>query len=252
MNNLITKALSYSDIDSLVHIGGHIGQEVDFYQTLNLKQVIFFEPVEEFAKEILDKIDGKKNFVLNKYALGSQDSEKLIYIADKGVDDDSGSTSLLQPRESKISFSNKKLIEVKKYSNFNYSNIDIAVLDTQGYELEVLRGFEEKLNSFKFIVTEFSNFEGYFDQVLYKNLNKFLNKNNFSLIFQNKKIMKVFPNKQGGSYGDALYINNLLISKKKVLQNSLRYKFLNNYIYDFLSLYLNLKFWKSKLKIILR
>ena len=252
MNNLITKALSYSDIDSIVHIGGHIGQEVDFYQTLNLKKVIFFEPVEEFAKEILYKIDGKNNFVLHKYALGSQDSEKLIYIADKGVDDDSGSTSLLQPRESRISFSNKKLIEVKKYSNFNYSNIDIAVLDTQGYELEVLRGFEEKLNSFKFIVTEFSNFEGYFDQVLYKDLNKFLNKNNFSLISQNKKIMKVFPNKQGGSYGDALYINNLLISKKKVLQNSLRYKFFNNYIYDFLSLYLNLKFWKSKLKIILR
>ena len=34
MKDLIYKALKKSNISSLIHVGGHIGQEVDFYKTL--------------------------------------------------------------------------------------------------------------------------------------------------------------------------------------------------------------------------
>ena len=105
MSELLLKALKKYTIDSLIHVGGHRGQEVDFYKSLNLDKVIYFEPVESFAVDIEKKIESLDNFELYKLALGSEDSEVDIFIADKGENDDSGSTSILQPRKSKITFS---------------------------------------------------------------------------------------------------------------------------------------------------
>ena len=142
MIDLILHAMKIQKINSLVHIGGHKGQEVDSYKSLDLDKVIIFEPINEFADEIENKIINLPNFILHRCALGNENSEKLIFIADKGKEDDSGrSTSLKEPRNSNIKFSTSRLIEVKKYSNFEYSKIDIAILDTQGYELEVLERF---------------------------------------------------------------------------------------------------------------
>ena len=235
----------------MIHVGGHIGQEVNFYNSLNLDKVIYFEPVKEFADELKLKINKFSNFHLHQCALGNENSNKVIYIADKGENDDSGSTSLLEPRKSDISFG-KRIIEVKKYSSFDYSNIDIAVLDTQGYELEVLKGFENKLQTFKFIIAEFSNFEGYINQTIHKDLNKFLNLNNFSLLTQNKKVLKVFKNKNTGSYGDALYVNNKLINKKSILIGKIKFIILNSIIVDFLIKYTNVPFLKTRIKKLLQ
>ena len=251
MKDLIYKAHKKSNISSLIHVGGHIGQEVNFYNSLNLDKVIYFEPVKEFADELKLKINKFSNFHLHQCALGNENSNKVIYIADKGKDDDSGSTSLLEPRKSDISFG-KRIIEVKKYSSFDYSNIDIAVLDTQGYELEVLRGFENKLQTFKFIIVEFSNFEGYINQTIYKDLNKFINLNNFSFLTQNKKVLKVFKNKNTGSYGDALYVNNILINKTSILIGRIKFIILNSIMVDFLIKYTNVTFLKTRVKKLLQ
>ena len=59
--------------------------------------------------------------------------------------------------------------------------------------MEVLEGFENLINTFKFLIVEFSNFEGYKNQTIYEDLNNFLCLNNFSFVKQNKKVMKVFP-----------------------------------------------------------
>jgi FkbM family methyltransferase len=233
MLNLLLHAIKSQKIKSLVHIGGHKGQEVNVYKSLDLDKVIIFEPINEFADEIENKIINLPNFILHRCALGNENSEKLIYIADEGKDDNSGSTSLKEPRKSNINFSTTQLIEVKKYSSFKYSNIDIAVLDTQGYELEVLEGFENLINTFKFLIVEFSNFEGYKNQTIYKDLNNFLCLNNFSFVKQNKKVLKVIPSSQSGSYGDALYINNKFINRISISKAKFKYFILNNFLIDF-------------------
>tara|TARA_X000000368_G_scaffold418885_1_gene420538 strand:+ start:334 stop:1086 length:753 start_codon:yes stop_codon:yes gene_type:complete len=249
MENLILQALKIHKINSLVHIGGHIGQEIEFYKSLDFDRVIYFEPINEFADNIENKIRYLSNFVLHRCALGNQNSNKLIYIADKGKKDDSGSTSLKEPKKSHISFSTSRIIEVKKYSSFNYSKIDIAILDTQGYELEVLEGFENKINTFKFLIVEFSNYEGYKNQTIYKDLNNFLCSNNFSFVNQNKKVLRVFPNSESGSYGDALYVNNKLINKISISKAKFKYFLLNNFLIDFLLKYTKVAYWKVKVKI---
>ncbi|GIR20648.1 hypothetical protein CM15mP35_09090 [bacterium] len=66
----------------------------------------------------------------------------------------------------------------------------MAIIDTQGYELEVLIGFEDKINNFKFLIVEFSNYEGYIGQVTYTQLNNFLNDANFSWFHKLKMLKK--------------------------------------------------------------
>ena len=98
------------------------------------------------------------------------------------------------------------------------------------------------------MIVEFSNFEGYKNQTIYKNLNKFLISNNFSFVAQNKKVMKVFPNIHSGSYGDALYINNNLINRISISKAKFKYFILNNFLIDFLIRFTKLSFWKVKVK----
>ena len=86
---------------------------------------------------------------------------------------------------------------MKKFSSLDLPKLDLAIIDTQGYELEVLKGFEEEINNFKFLIVEFSNYEGYIGQVTYNQLNKFLNSSNFYMISQIKNVKKVLKNKNG-------------------------------------------------------
>jgi len=95
--------LEKDDVNSLIHVGGHSGEEIDFYNSYNLDKVIYFEPVKSFSENISKKIESKKlkNFEIYNVGLGSENTEEEIFIADG---DSSGSTSLLEPRPSDITF----------------------------------------------------------------------------------------------------------------------------------------------------
>jgi FkbM family methyltransferase len=243
--NLFEKAKNISDIDSLIHIGGHKGEEIEWYKSLNLKNVIYVEPIKKFAKEIENKIKDLDNFSVLAIGLGSEDKEDKINIAE---DNHSGSSSIFSPRPSSIEFVNKEKIIVKKFSSLDLPVLDLAIIDTQGYELEVLKGFEEKINDFKFLIVEFSNYEGYIGQVTYNQLNKFLNSSNFFMISQIKNVKKVLKNKNGGSYGDALYVNSSYLSSTRIAVSRLHFLIVNNIISDLFVKFSKLTTYKMAFK----
>ena len=88
MNNLLLKALKKYNIDTLIHVVGHRGQEVDFYKSLNINKVIYFEPVKSFALDIEKKIESLDNFEVYTVALGSEDAELDIFVADQDEEKD--------------------------------------------------------------------------------------------------------------------------------------------------------------------
>jgi len=243
--NLFQKAKNISNIDSLIHIGGHKGEEIEEYKSLNLKNVIYVEPIKKFAKEIENKIKNLENFSVLAIGLGSEDKEGEINIAE---DNHSGSSSIFSPRPSSIEFVQKEKIIVKKFSSLDLPVLDLAIIDTQGYELEVLKGFEEKINDFKFLIVEFSNYEGYIGQVTYNQLNKFLNSTNFFMISQIKNVKKVLKNKNGGSYGDALYVNSNYLSSRRIAVSRLHFLIVNNIISDLFVKFSKLNTYKMLFK----
>ena len=243
--NLFQKAKNISDINSLIHIGGHKGEEIEEYKSLDLKNVIYVEPIKKFAKEIENKTKNLENFSVLAIGLGSEDKEGEINIAE---DNHSGSSSIFSPRPSSIEFVQKEKIIVKKFSSLDLPVLDLAIIDTQGYELEVLKGFEEKINDFKFLIVEFSNYEGYIGQVTYNRLNKFLNSSNFFMISQIKNVKKVLKNKNGGSYGDALYVNSNYLSSRRIAVSRLHFLIVNNIISDLFVKFSKLNTYKMLFK----
>tara|TARA_B100002019_G_scaffold278561_1_gene279513 strand:- start:605 stop:1354 length:750 start_codon:yes stop_codon:yes gene_type:complete len=243
--NLFQKAKNISDINSLIHIGGHKGEEIEEYKSLDLKNVIYVEPIKKFAKEIENKTKNLENFSVLAIGLGSEDKEGEINIAE---DNHSGSSSIFSPRPSSIEFVQKEKIIVKKFSSLDLPVLDLAIIDTQGYELEVLKGFEEKINDFKFLIVEFSNYEGYIGQVTYNQLNKFLNSTNFFMISQIKNVKKVLKNKNGGSYGDALYVNSNYLSSRRIAVSRLHFLIVNNIISDLFVKFSKLNTYKMLFK----
>jgi len=246
IEKLFDKAQKFDQINTVIHVGAHKGEEIPFYESLNLDKVYLIEPIQEFQSALKSRIEHLSNFVLFTFALGRKNSFHKFYQA---KNENSGSSSLLQPRDSDIDFHDSKIIEVKKFSSLNIDTIDIAVIDTQGYEVEVVEGFEEKIFDLSFLIIEFANYEGYLNQPTYKDLNKIMNKKNFYMVYQVKRINKIFPSSYGGSYGDALYVNAKYFSLLKKLFFIIKFNFLNNFIYDgVIFMYKNFK-KKIKLKI---
>ena len=208
--NLIDKAEEFIKIRDLIHIGAHEGQEMYYYDQYNFEKIYFVEPIKECADLIEDKIE-------------------KFYVAD-GYD--SGSSSLLAPRESDITFSKIIDIEVKQFTSLGLENIDTAVIDTQGYEIEVLKGFNEKIYDLNIAIVEFANYEGYINQPTYKKLNKFMKKKGFVPIDQVKRINKPIPTKKGGSFGDVLFLNSKLLNKKNIYFYRLKNYIINLIIFD--------------------
>lgn len=227
---LLNKASSFSEFSNLIHIGAHEGQELSIYNNYNLQNIYLVEPLPKCVEILKEKIFGNPKIILLDFALGSKNEFMKIFIADGN---DSSSSSLLEPRKSKISFSKTEEIEVKKFSSLGLDNIDIAVIDTQGFEIEVLKGFEEYIYKLNFAIVEFSNYEGYINQPVYKELNKFMMSKGFFVIDQIKNIIKPFPTVEGGSFGDALYVNKQLLNRKQIIYGLFKYFIRNNLIYDY-------------------
>ena len=120
--------LEKHEINSLIHVGGHQGEEIDFYNLYNLDKVIYFEPIKAFSDIISKKIKSKNlnNFEVHNIALGSKNTEKEIFVADG---DSSDSSSLLKPRPSDITFSNKETVKVKTFKSLSWAitNTDLGI-----------------------------------------------------------------------------------------------------------------------------
>jgi hypothetical protein len=74
---------------------------------------------------------------------------------------------------------------------------DLLAMDTQGYELEVLKGATETLKSVKVVYTEVSNVPLYEGSALVDDIDEFLQPYGFK---------RVRTDWVGGTWGDAVYV----------------------------------------------
>jgi len=186
-------------IKGVLHIGAHFGQEFNTYEELNIKNVMFFEPLPH-TFEVLKNNVGDKAILVNT-ALGNMIGEVKMNVefANKGQ-----SSSILEPighlkQYPHIRFEREEKVKITKLDNFieekgNYNFINI---DVQGYELEVFKGGSEYLNHIDYIMTEVNRAEVYKDCPMIGDLDTFLGNYGFQ---------RVETTWDGGTWGDAFYI----------------------------------------------
>lgn len=190
------------NVKGVIHIGAHFGQELSSYENLNIKNVMFFEPLPYTFERLKSNTQGK-NVTLVNTALGNMvgEIEMNVETVNEGQ-----SSSILEPhihlqQYPHIRFNDKIKVKITKLDTFieekekyNFINVDV-----QGYELEVFKGSSEFLNHIDYIMTEVNRDEVYKNCVRIEELDNFLSNYNF---------VRVETTWDGGTWGDAFYIKN--------------------------------------------
>jgi len=197
---------------NIIDVGAHKGETISlFYKNFTINKILAFEPNPIVFKKLENKIkktNYKNKIILFNLGLGSKEEEKDLLINN----DTSSSTynaideytEYYKRKKIFLSMFNKdilrkkiltKILPLSKVNEVNHiENIDILKIDTEGYELNILKGINENhFNKIKYIY-----FEHHYNLMIKKNykysdIKIFLNKNNFYLAFKIKmKFRKTF------------------------------------------------------------
>lgn len=187
----------------VICIGAHYGEEVEGWLSLGITDFILFEPVYKSFQR-LEKIMSSKtgNFKLINSALGNTKGHKEMFTESVHQ---GKSSSILEPhlhleQYPDIEFDSRELVRMERLDDIDYdrAKYDIMHIDTQGYELEVLKGAEKSLKHIHLITCEVYRKELYRGCPMIEEVSAWLGERGFVL-------EDVFW--KGLSWGDAKYIN---------------------------------------------
>tara|TARA_B100001250_G_scaffold390786_1_gene391056 strand:- start:1223 stop:1954 length:732 start_codon:yes stop_codon:yes gene_type:complete len=204
------------EINGIIHVGAHSGQEVKQYVQYKNK-IILFEPQKDIFNELVQNVNNYENIYCYNFGLGSKNEKKTIYRSEgnKGL-----SSSVLSPElhllvQPNISFEDTEEIKIKRFDSLNIDTLNFLTLDVQGFELEVLKGFGEELKKVEFIFTEINTKFLYKNNALVADIDKYLKNYNFIRVYTNVDCFNYF--------GDAFYVKK----NNKKYKETLFGKFIN-------------------------
>jgi FkbM family methyltransferase len=198
----ISKHIS-KPISGILQVGAHYGNEYNILKKI-CSNILMFEPQKNVFEILNKKLSFDKDVILENKALGSVSGEYIMYTEQSN---NGQSSSLLEPKLHKIQYPNIEFNSLEKVEvttlneyflnkKFNYN---LILLDVQGYELEVLKGASNILNTVDYILCEVNNVELYAACPLIDDIDNYLIKFNF-------KRFTTFWDPEAGTWGDALYI----------------------------------------------
>jgi len=227
-----------NSINGIIQVGANVGQELDILNKYS-ENIYLFEPLLSAIKILEEKIVKNKKIKLFKFALGQENEIKKINVSNQNY---SASSSFLEPSLHldyfpEIEFNEVQEVEIKRFDELKYKfNANFLILDVQGYEMKVIKGFGPKINNFDFIYTEISLKELFEENVLIDKVDAQL----YCLGFVRRKT-KIASNKP---QGDALYEKMDRLSFLSILYYKNKSKFqltkiylLFNFIIDYKKIY---------------
>ena len=112
----------------------------------------YFDPIHEFIEQLKKQKNANKISYFNNFGLGNENNQFYYYPKYESFYDRIASCHISDDN-------NKILLNVKKGKDYviskNIEKIDFLKIDTEGYELNVLQGFEECLENIKIIQFEY-------------------------------------------------------------------------------------------------
>ena len=122
-----------------IDIGGNIGfWSRDFCK--NFANVEIFEPEPSNIECLEENLKGNKNYNLYKVGLGAREEKKTFYTS-KTV---SGGHSFFRDQVFEDSVK-ESVLQIKKLDDYNFTDVDLIKIDTQGSEYDILLGGQQTL-----------------------------------------------------------------------------------------------------------
>lgn len=181
----------------VIHVGAHIGEELEHYINLGVKKLIYIEANPEVIPILTDHVNKFKDKIdvkIYNYAITDKNAEIPFYVTDNVM-----SSSLLKLKLHQKYYPtvhHQKIIKVSgitfndlmRNANINVVDYNILVMDIQGAELLALKKSVDYINRFDMIMTEISREEIYDGCCLHNEITEFLKQYNFEMIdyFENK------------------------------------------------------------------
>ena len=226
------------EIKNIAHVGAHNGKEVEVYNKLFPdSEVHLFEPNKSSFEKLESKFSNSKNIYLYNFALGNTNEEKTLNISS----DFPNTSSILEPHLHKvyypeINFDDKDIVRLKKLDSLIIGNINFMSIDTQGYELEVLKGSNEYLNSIDYLIVEINR------KYLYKNSPLV---NDIDLYLKPYGFIRAVTSYWGKEcvWGDGFYIKKNKISNKLIFRIVIK-----NFLYKNIYVYKIVRFLRYSIK----
>jgi FkbM family methyltransferase len=190
-NNVLRRSaiLKKHNVNLIIDVGantGFFGNEIR--QSGYIGQIISFEPLRDAFEKLKEASNSDANWKAYNYALGAENSTQQINISAN-----SHSSSILEildthtKAEVTASYIGKQEIQIKTLDSV-FNDISVKTneiflkVDTQGFELNVLRGAASSLSYIKTIQLEMSLLPLYEGQPLYNEVMDFLHSYNYRLI----------------------------------------------------------------------
>ena len=166
-------------IRTVFDVGANIGQSVEKFRSAFPESTIYsFEPVGHIYERLKQKYENDKRVNTFNLALGGDERTAKIYITPHET-----ACSIIEP----VSYDRFEEICVTTLDKFcaghDVSSIDLLKVDTEGFDLEVLRGGAELLSSGRvgLVLVELGFDPNDGRHVLFDDIRNFLIKRDFSL-----------------------------------------------------------------------
>lgn len=203
----------------ILQIGSHIGNTSNdpIFNNINIKQnIILVEPVPFLFKKLIENYNIKypnNNFIFINKACSNKKDELKLYVPSKDYND--FETQLISVRENHIKkcFYKKKIdFEINELivdaitlndiiNDYNITNIDYLVIDTEGHEYEILMELNLNIIKPKKIMFEHKHIDGIKKcNIKYRKLIKYFSDNGYS--FERKPADTILH------LNDMFFINN--------------------------------------------
>jgi len=142
----------FNHIKDKVNVIFDVGCRYDS-EFMNFKgEVHYFDPINNFIEQLKNKKNINKKSYFNNFGLGNENNELYYYPNYQSFYDRVNSCG-------RSDDSNKILLYIKKGKDYvinnNIETIDFLKIDTEGYELNVLTGFDDFLENIKIIQFEY-------------------------------------------------------------------------------------------------
>ena len=201
------KKQKLKNINIFLDVGAHEGESIEiFAKNFTINKIYSFEPSPINFLKLKNKVNlFSKNFkdleiYIENVGLGKE--KKRIYL--KQLNESSSSTINQINKNSKY-FKKKRFFLNKLHTKNFYKNIDIQIIrldeylnnnrieyinfvkiDTEGYELDVLKGLGTKIHNVQYIMFEHHYHDMLIKTYKFSDINELLVKNNFIKIFKAK------------------------------------------------------------------
>jgi len=146
-------------IEVIFDVGANTGQSINKYkQYFPEAEIHAFEPIDETFEKLISNIKNIKNIYPNKFALSSSSGSEKIALSENSPTTNSLRNYVTQNQE--MSNNSTQIVQIQTIDNYfkqkSLEKIDLLKTDTEGYDLEVLKGGKSLLNSkcINFIITE--------------------------------------------------------------------------------------------------